>query len=99
MKARVGVLLRGSPSHPGVWEINSPSNISCFFKIKNVCSSLGIEGLTVMAVSPPINGELDKADQRFATGKWCLPEDFAVLSKLCAYRLKVRKIRSGHKPH
>ena len=44
-------------------------------------------------------GELDKADQRFATGKWCLPEDFAVLSKLCAYRLKVRKIRSGHKPH
>ena len=36
-------------------------------------------------------GELDKADQRFATGKWCLPKDFAVLSKLRAYRLKVRK--------
>ena len=34
-------------------------------------------------------GELDKADQRFATGKLCQPADFEVLSKLCAYRLKV----------
>ena len=43
-------------------------------------------------------GELDKADQRFATGKWCLPKDFAVLSKLRAYRLKVRKIGIGAHP-
>ena len=43
-------------------------------------------------------GELDKADQRFATGKWCLPKDFAVLSKLRAYRLKVRKMGIGAQP-
>lgn len=34
-------------------------------------------------------GELDKADQSFATGKWIEPKDFEVLSKLSAYRLKV----------
>ena len=39
--------------------------------------------------------ELDKADQKFATGKWCEPKDFEVLSKLHAYRLKVRHLSAA----